>query len=212
MYRVLPLFSAILSSLVASVFLMSSGCASHSHAVRPRLKVQIVSQPTGAKIEVNGQYVGDAPLTVDIEASNDGRFWRDTIIKAYPKDTGYTQIKASNPRVDKIRKTGIPPADASIFELKVGEVSQVFGDPGGFVIYKIEAVEDVPVAGVHDEISRALASGREKGAIESLQNSTKLDDAYFAPPAAATPPTLRSPSDAVASPTPSSPTSAPGKK
>jgi PEGA domain len=96
MHRVLPLFSAILSSLVASVFLISFGCASHPHAVRPRLKVQIVSQPTGAKIEVNGQYVGDAPLTVDIEASNDGRFWRDTIIKAYPKDTGYTQIKAFN--------------------------------------------------------------------------------------------------------------------
>jgi hypothetical protein len=31
-----------------------------------------------------------------IEASNDGRFWRDTVIKAYPADTGYTQIKAFN--------------------------------------------------------------------------------------------------------------------
>jgi hypothetical protein len=128
---------------------------------------------------------------------------------------GYTQIKASSPRVDKARKASIPPADASIFELKVGEVSQVYGDPGGFVIYKIEAIEDVPVASVHDEISRTLASGREKGAIESLQSSTKLDDAYFvtpaAPPAAA-PPTLRGPGDATSSPTPSSPTSAPGKK
>jgi hypothetical protein len=96
MHRVLPFLATIFSSLMASVFLMCSGCASHTQAVRPRLKVQIVSQPTGAKIEINGQYVGDAPLTVDIEASNDGRFWRDTIIKAYPKDTGYTQIKAFN--------------------------------------------------------------------------------------------------------------------
>ena len=45
---------------------------------------------------MNGQYVGDAPVTIDIEASNDGRFWRDTVIKAYPADTGYTQIKAFN--------------------------------------------------------------------------------------------------------------------
>jgi len=96
MYPALPLSSAILPSLMASVFLMCSGCASHTQAVRPRLKVQIVSQPTGARIEVNGQYVGDAPLFVEIEASSDGRFWRDTIIKAYPKDTGYTQIKAFN--------------------------------------------------------------------------------------------------------------------
>ena len=126
---------------------------------------------------------------------------------------GYTQIKASNPHVDKVRKAGVPPADASVFELKVGEVSQVFGDPGGFVIYKIEAIEEVPVASVHDEISRTLASGREKGAVESLQSSTKLDDAYFVPLAAvpaAAPPTLRSPGDAA--PTPPSPTSAPGKK
>jgi hypothetical protein len=128
---------------------------------------------------------------------------------------GYTQIKASSPRVDKARKASIPPADASIFELKAGEVSQVFVDPGGFVIYKVEAIEDVPVASVHDEISRALAGGREKGDIESLQNSTKLNDAYFAPPAAmpaAAPPTLRSPGDATSAPTPAPPTSAPGKK
>jgi PEGA domain len=96
MYRVRPLFRAIFPALLASAFLLFSGCASHTQAVRPRLKVQIVSQPTGARIEVNGQYVGDAPVSVDIEASTDGRFWRDTIVKAYPKDTGYTQIKAFN--------------------------------------------------------------------------------------------------------------------
>jgi PPIC-type PPIASE domain len=118
---------------------------------------------------------------------------------------GYTQIKGSNPRVDKVRKAGIPPADASIFELKVGDVSQVFNDPSGFVVYKIQAVEDVSVASVHDEISRKLATEREKGAMESLQNSTKLDDAYFATPAPTAPPTLRNPGEAP-------PTPAPGKK
>ena len=96
MHRALPVFSAFLPSLMASVFLMCTGCASHPHAARPRLKVQIVSQPVGAKIEINGQYVGDAPLTVDIEASNDGRFWRDTVIRAYPKDVGYMQVQAFN--------------------------------------------------------------------------------------------------------------------
>ena len=126
---------------------------------------------------------------------------------------GYTQMKASSPRVDKVGKGGIPPADASIFELKVGDVSQVFADPAGFVVYKIEAVEDVPVVGVHDEISRKLASDRERGAIESLQNSTKLDDAYFAPPVATpapAPPTMRNPGETA--PVPPSPNSAPGKK
>jgi PEGA domain len=98
MYRAPSLFYAIFPGFLASAFLLFSGCASHTHtpAARPRLKIQIVSQPAGARIEVNGQYAGDAPLSIDVEASTDGRFWRDTIIKAYPKDTGYTQIKAFN--------------------------------------------------------------------------------------------------------------------
>ena len=69
---------------------------SSSNIQRPKQSVQIVSQPSGAKIEVNGRSVGDAPTTVEIEVSPHGRFWRDTIIKAYPKDTGYIQIKAFN--------------------------------------------------------------------------------------------------------------------
>jgi hypothetical protein len=109
MHRALPLFSAILPPLVVSVFLLYSGCASHPHAMRPRLKVQIVSQPAGAQIEMNGQYIGDAPLSVDIEASNDGRFWRDTIIKAYPKETGYVQIKAFNGQSTWAINDTVPP-------------------------------------------------------------------------------------------------------
>jgi hypothetical protein len=96
MNRALLLFTAILVSLAAPLFLICSGCAHHTQTERQRLNIQIVSQPPGAKIEVNGTYVGDAPLTTQIEASNDGRFWRDTIIKAYPADKGYMQIAAFN--------------------------------------------------------------------------------------------------------------------
>jgi hypothetical protein len=122
---------------------------------------------------------------------------------------GLTQIKAGDTRMNQVRKAGVLPADASIFELKVGEVSQVFNDPSEFVVYKIQAVEDVPVANVHDEISRKLAAEREKNAIDSVQKSTKLDEAYFAtpaPPAQAAPPTLRNPGEAAPAATP-----APGK-
>jgi PEGA domain len=109
MHRALPVFNAFLSSLMATVFLMSAGCASHPHAERPRVKVQIVSQPVGAKIEINGQYIGDAPLTTDIEASTDGRFWRDTVIKAYPKDTGYTQVQVFNGKSRWTISDTVPP-------------------------------------------------------------------------------------------------------
>ncbi len=122
---------------------------------------------------------------------------------------GLTQIKGGDTRMNQVKKAGFPAADQSIFELKVGEVSQVFNDPAEFVVYKIQAVEDLPVASVHDEISRKLAAEREKNAVDSVQKSTKLDDAYFAtpaPPAQAAPPTLRNPGEAAPAATP-----APGK-
>ena len=96
MRRLLAFLYTVLAYTIAAVSLINSGCASHTHSARPRQKVLIVSQPPGAKIEINGQYVGDAPTTVEIETSSDGRFWRDTIVKAYPADTGYTQILAFN--------------------------------------------------------------------------------------------------------------------
>jgi len=96
MHQPLPLLCTVFAAVMAALLLIGSGCASHPHVVRPRQKVLIVSEPAGAKIEINGQYVGDAPTTAEIEASTDGRFWRDTVIKAYPLDTGYTQIKVFN--------------------------------------------------------------------------------------------------------------------
>jgi hypothetical protein len=96
MPRVSLLFCALLATVIPTVSLICAGCASHPQAARSRQTVQIVSQPPGAQIEVNGQYVGDAPTTVEIETSTDGRFWKDTVIKAYPKETGYTQVRVFN--------------------------------------------------------------------------------------------------------------------
>jgi len=110
-------------------------------------------------------------------------------------------LKPSNAKVEHVRKTGIPPTHASIFDLKTGDVSQVFDDPGGFMIYKIEAVEDLPITSVHDEIVRKLETDKIKSSFDALQNSAKttLDEAYFATPA---PPTLRNPGEAPAAQTP----------
>jgi len=114
--------------------------------------------------------------------------------------------KAANPRQENARKSIIPPADASIFELKSGEVSQVFTDPTGFMIYKVIEIKELPVAGVHDEIARTLQGEKMKNSFESLQNSAKtnLDENYFATPA---PPTLKNPGEG---PTAQAPP--PGKK
>ena len=121
-------------------------------------------------------------------------------------DFAGTKIKASSSHMENARKASIPPSDASIFELKKGEVSQVFSDPAAFMIYKVESIQDLPVASVHDEISRTLQGQKIKSAFDAFQNSTKttLNDAYFAIPA---PPTLKNPGE-----TPAAQAPAPGKK
>ena len=124
-------------------------------------------------------------------------------------DFAGSTLKPSNAKVEHVRKTGIPPTDASIFDLKKGDVSQVFDDPGGFMVYKIEAVEDLPVTSVRDEIVRKLETDKIKSSFDALQNSAKttLDEAYFATPAPPAPPTLRNPGEAPAAQAPP-----PGKK
>jgi hypothetical protein len=54
---------------------------------------QIISEPPGARIEINGAYVGDAPITVELAQRGD-YFDEDTVIRAIPAERGdYTQIK-----------------------------------------------------------------------------------------------------------------------
>lgn len=95
------------ASIVANIFL--SGCADtlprrltgYGPAApqsplpeAPTTKtILIISEPPGARIEVNDEYVGDTPCTVQVRCNAEGRFWQYTHIRALPVDYGYTQSK-----------------------------------------------------------------------------------------------------------------------
>ncbi|HZQ18519.1 MAG TPA: peptidylprolyl isomerase [Terriglobales bacterium] len=108
-------------------------------------------------------------------------------------DAAGSKMKASNVKMENLPKNSIPTTDASIFELKKGEVSQVFADPTGYRVYKVLEVTDQPLAKVHDQIAQTLRTQSIKTSFESLQNDAKTtyDEAYFATPA---PPSLKNPS------------------
>ena len=56
-------------------------------------KTQIISEPPGARIEINDNYVGDAPITVELAQRGD-YFDEDTVVRAIPNVAGdYTQTK-----------------------------------------------------------------------------------------------------------------------
>ncbi len=94
-------------------------------------------------------------------------------------------MKIESPTINlKIRRTGLPQAHASVFDLKPGEVSQVISDTGGHYIYKVNSKEQVPQDQVKDEIKATLQNQRTRDAMDKYQNSFQVEtnEAYFGPP------------------------------
>ncbi len=95
--------------------------------------------------------------------------------------------KVENPTVNlpKVRRTGLPAAHASVFDLKAGEVSTVISDTGGHYIYKVVSKEVLPLdATVQTEIHNKLKNDKVKEVMDKYSNSFQAttNDDYFGPP------------------------------
>jgi hypothetical protein len=95
-------------------------------------------------------------------------------------------MKMDSPTINlpKVRRTGLPPAHAAVFDLKVGEVSQVISDNGGHYIYKVVSKEVLPLDQVSQEIHNTLKNEHMKAMMEKYTNSyhVETNEAYFGPP------------------------------
>ena len=95
-------------------------------------------------------------------------------------------MKMDSPTVNlpTVRRTGLPPAHSSVFDLKVGEVSALISDNGGHYVYKVVSKEVLPLDKVSNEIHNTLKTQRLKDGMEKYQNSyhTETNEAYFGPP------------------------------
>ena len=95
-------------------------------------------------------------------------------------------MKIESPTINfpKIRRPGLPPAHAAVFDLKTGEVSQVISDPGGHYVYKIKSKEQLPLDQVKVEIKATLQNNRTRDAMDKYQNSFQVEtnETYFGPP------------------------------
>jgi hypothetical protein len=83
----------------ASFFGILLGCASSYKPPPPVYKnVQIISDPAGARIVIDGNYIGDAPLVTKlrIDPNNPQDCWSSTVIQAIPKGDGYVQTERGN--------------------------------------------------------------------------------------------------------------------
>jgi len=93
------------------------------------------------------------------------------------------KIESPTVTLPNIRRSGLPPAHAAVFDLKPGEVSQVISDSGGHYIYKVVSKNPMTLDQAKTEIQGKLQSERMKDEMDKLNNSFKVEtnEAYFGP-------------------------------
>jgi hypothetical protein len=85
-------------------------------------------------------------------------------------------------RLGKVRRTSLPPDQGEVFNLKVGETSQLLTTPNGYLVYKVGDKDTLPMDHVREEIISTLQSQRMQDAMQTIQHSAtpELNPKYFA--------------------------------
>jgi hypothetical protein len=78
----LLIFLSFFLSGCASPYTTSSASPSPTPALKK--KVEILSEPVGARVQVNQDYIGDAPIAVEVETDHSGKFVHPTSFIALP--------------------------------------------------------------------------------------------------------------------------------
>ena len=89
----------------------------------------------------------------------------------------------SNTKMEKVRRDALPPQHEAVMDLRPGEVSEVFSDPGGaHFIYKMISKHTLTLDDAKTEIRTAISSQRYRDSMKSFQGDVVFSDAYFNPP------------------------------
>lgn len=125
-------------------------------------------------------------------------------------DAAGMKIESPTVNLPTVRRTGLPPGHAAVFDLKEGEVSQVINDSGGHYIYKVKGKTQLPLDQVTKEIHSTLQNQHNREMMDKINNSFKVvtNEQYFGPGGPATPPPPRMPHPHVA-PSPITPQAPP---
>ena len=146
-------------------------------------------QATVARIFVPPKQAGGAADTMTRVAAD----LRARALKGENPDTlqleAYAQAGIMRPtadtKIEKVRRSALPPSHERVLDLMPGEVSGVFSDPaGGHFIYKMIAKQTLSLDSVKEEIRGIIAAQSYRDSIKSFQGGVIFSDAYFNPPSA----------------------------
>jgi hypothetical protein len=95
-------------------------------------------------------------------------------------------IKSGAPTTDmqKMRRSMLPPDQATVMDQKPGEISALITDQNGYFIYKLKSKDMIPIDQAKDEIRSQLRAERFQASMKAIQDSATpaLDDKYFGAP------------------------------
>jgi len=97
--------------------------------------------------------------------------------------TAGMKTKAPSAKMSDVRRSGLPPAQASVMDLKTGQISAVISDASGYYIFKVGTKEEEPLDKVKEEIRGSLRSQHMQEQMQAVQQSAtpSLDESYFGP-------------------------------
>jgi hypothetical protein len=133
-----------------------------------------------AKTEANEQEMTKLAETLRARAAAGEDFAK---LQKEAFDAAGMKIESPTVNLPKVRRTGLPPAHAAVFDLKAGAVSQVISDNGGHYIYKVNSVEELPLEQVKEEIHSRMQNESNKEMLDKVSTSFHAVDneEYFGP-------------------------------
>ncbi len=93
------------------------------------------------------------------------------------------KIESPTVALPNIRRGGLPPAHAAVYDLKIGEVSQPISDSGGHYIYKLNGKTQLTLDQAKSDIHTRLQNDRTREMMDKVNSSFKAEtsEAYFGP-------------------------------
>jgi len=91
--------------------------------------------------------------------------------------------KSPSTSMGKVRRSGLPPGQVSVMDLKAGAISSVISDQSGYFIFKVGQKDTSSLDKERDEIKGSMQSERMQHEMQAIQKSATpiLDDNYFGP-------------------------------
>jgi len=165
--------------------------AEFEEASLKRIYIPKVQQPPASKVKLSAAEqdkrakAGEAAMKAESAKIRARAVAGEDLTKLQAEAFLVAGIKAKSPTVDmgKVRRSSLPPDQASVMDLKTGAISELISDQSGYYVYKVGAKDTLALDKVQEEIRGSLRAQRMQADMQAAEHSAtpKFDETYFGP-------------------------------